>query len=550
MKKGIIAAAALLVGGAFWATAQNLNPTVEVTNLYEREATGIEKPSQLMEMPDSVLKFNLDFDYTVQTTPYKGSYEFKPYLVQLHPQPIPSREGYLWVRAGAGYSFHPQFSAVWTPVQKNNFRLNLYGDHYSYMGHYRHIVLKDSYLIADDNKRSGVDARSALGANVLLAWDGGQFSADAQYKNITATALNLYGGQADHSNNIVQLKARVKSIPDATLAYEVGTRVSYLGTQGEFREWHTVSDAAIGTRFAGVNHLRLGMSMETVSNNFGFMGNLAAMPHYLLTLGGFNLDLGIKVSYMFRSDGGFYPSKSDFIFPDAYMSYEVVPDALILQAAATGGDNPLVYSDHIESNPFFVQDVRTMDNSVERFNLMGGARGTVWARMHYNLKVGYSLWKNGFLYGCTANTPIYYSSQYDHAPAYGRLPYYHQFYTDLKLGWASEVIDADGHLLIRKTTIEDDWLFAPPVVSGSVKALYSWGGRVKAGVLLEGQTERYARRAIVPGFVDLGLYAELQMTRSLGFWLRAGNLLNQTIQRVPFYAEKGIWFSVGAQLNL
>lgn len=545
MKKGIILAAALLAG-ALSLPAQNLNPTVEVTNLYEREATGIEKPSQLMEMPDSVLKFNLDFDYSVQSTPYKGSYEFKPYLVQLHPQPIPSKEGYLWVRGGAGYSFHPQLSAVWTPVQKDNFRLNLYGDHFSYMGHYRNIVLKDSYLVSDGTYRAGVDARSAVGANILAAWDSGQFIADAQYKNISGTTLML----GDRSNHIVRLKARVRSIPGATLAYEVGTRVSYLGTQGDFREWHSVSDAAIGTRFAGVNHLRLGMSMETVSNNFGFMGNLAAMPHYLLTLGGFDLNLGVKVSYMFRSDGSFYPSKSDFIFPDAYMSFELVPDALVLQAAATGGDRPLVYSDYIETNPFFLPYLRFMDNSVERFNLMGGARGTLWARMHYNLKVGYSLMKNGFLAGCSDGTMSLANGKYGYRPSYGTLPYYHQFYTDLKMGWASEVIDVDGHLLIRRTTIEEDWLFAPPILSGDLKALYSWGGRIKAGVLLEGQTERYARRAIVPGFIDLGLYGEIQMTRSLAFWLRAGNLLNQTIQRIPFYAEKGIWFSVGAQLNL
>ncbi len=547
MKQYIAAAAVLLMLGALSGQAQNLNPTVEVTNLYEREATGIEKPSQLMEMPDSVLKFNLDFDYTVQTTPYKGSYEFKPYLVQLHPQPIPSREGRLWIRGGAGYTFHPELSAVWTPVQKGSFRLNLYGDHRSYMGHYRNITLKDSYLGWYDNTcRAGISARSAVGANLFTAWDSGQFSADAQYRNITGTTVTV----GERSNHIAQLKARVRSIPDATLAYEVGTRVSFLGTQGDFREWHSVTDAAIGTRFLGVNHLRLGVGMETVSNNYGFMGNLAVLPHYLLTLGGFNLDLGVKLSYMFRSDGGFYPSKSDFVFPDAYMSFEVVPEALVLQAAATGGDHPMVYSDHIESNPFFLPYLNHMDNSVERFNLMAGARGTVWARLHYNLKAGYALWKNGFLYGCTDVTQTLADGRYGYAPAYGRLPYYHQFYTDLKLGWASEVIDVDGHLLFRKTTIEDDWLLAPPILSGDLKALYSWGGRIKAGVLLEGQTERYARRAIVPGFVDLGLYAELQMTQSLGFWLRAGNLLNQTIQRIPFYAEKGIWFSVGAQLSL
>ena len=41
MKKTLILSA-LLVSAA--ATAQNLNPVVEVTNIYAREATGIEKP--------------------------------------------------------------------------------------------------------------------------------------------------------------------------------------------------------------------------------------------------------------------------------------------------------------------------------------------------------------------------------------------------------------------------------------------------------------------------------------------------------------------------
>ena len=72
MRNTIFSAIVLLAGASAW--AQNLNPTVEVTNVYAREATGIEKPSQLLEMPDSVLRFNLDMDYSVNATPYRGSY--------------------------------------------------------------------------------------------------------------------------------------------------------------------------------------------------------------------------------------------------------------------------------------------------------------------------------------------------------------------------------------------------------------------------------------------------------------------------------------------
>ena len=63
-------------------------------------------------------------------------------------------------------------------------------------------------------------------------------------------------------------------------------------------------------------------------------------------------------------------------------------------------------------------------------------------------------------------------------------------------------------------------------------------------------TERTALLGSIPGYADLGLIGDIQMTRNLGFWLKIGNLLDQTVQRVPFYAEKGIYFTVGARLIL
>ena len=42
---------ALLLAGTVTAFGQNLNPTVEVTNTYQREAGGIEKPVLLLPVP-------------------------------------------------------------------------------------------------------------------------------------------------------------------------------------------------------------------------------------------------------------------------------------------------------------------------------------------------------------------------------------------------------------------------------------------------------------------------------------------------------------------
>ena len=116
MKKCIITAVALCVCAGL--SAQNLNPVVEVTNTYAREASGIDKPAQLLAVPDSVYSFNLDMDYSVRNTPYQGSYEFKPYRVQLRPQPRQSEEGRLFVRLG-----HVRLSAGGPAVSREKFRI-------------------------------------------------------------------------------------------------------------------------------------------------------------------------------------------------------------------------------------------------------------------------------------------------------------------------------------------------------------------------------------------------------------------------------------------
>ena len=54
----------------------------------------------------------------------------------------------------------------------------------------------------------------------------------------------------------------------------------------------------------------------------------------------------------------------------------------------------------------------------------------------------------------------------------------------------------------------------------------------------------------VPGYADLGFFAEYATARGLAFWVRAGNLLNMTVQRNPLYAERGVNFTLGICLSL
>jgi hypothetical protein len=181
-----------------------------------------------------------------------------------------------------------------------------------------------------------------------------------------------------------------------------------------------------------------------------------------------------------------------------------------------------------------------VDASVERINAAIGARGNISERFHFDVSAGYALKANALMWGFTDAK----------APAFGYVPKYHMFYAKLNSGWKGDRIDADASFLFRKTSLNEETFFAPPMFEGSAKVVYNWGGRIRAGITFDGMTERTAVKGSLPGYADLGLLTDLQMTRKLGLWIKAGNLLNQSVQRVPFHAEKGVYFTVGARLVL
>ena len=539
MKKELILSAFLLAAGA--AYAQNLNPVVEVLGVYAREATGIEKPSQLKALPDSVFKFNLDFDYSVKSTPYKGAYEFNPYLVTMRPGARLSGEQKFYLKAGAGYTLHPEVDFVWNPVRTKNFRFNVYAQHNSYLGSYRNVAKQDGIYTWDGSlKGNGVNARTQAGMDLLYAFKGGELYADVQYRNVAATDFFLAADPSVLMHHRGQLRAGIQNNPGARFLYGVNTRVAYLKGPSDY-EFHTVTDLSLGFH-VGRNAFRVGAGAETVSFANGFGLKVEAAPHYVLSSGRLNMDLGVKLSFISRSEETVFPFKSGFIFPDVHLSYRIA-DAVVLQAAATGGDRLNSYDSLLERNPYLGAYLWHRDVTVERFNIMAGLRGSAAGRFSYDLRAGYQLVSNefGWSYYDNGNLSMAYVSPLN------------TIYGQLQLGWNSEHWDVSafvkyGYTPMPKleTEVEKN-VFAPASFRGNGHVYYKWGGRIKAGVTLEGRSKLRSHTP-VPGFIDLGAYAEYAFGRRLAFWLKGGNLLNQSIQRIPFVVEGGIYGTAGIRL--
>ena len=588
-----ILATALAAAVSALAYGQNLNPTVEVTNAYEGGPSAIAKPAQQLAVPDSVTRFNLDFDYSVFEKPYQGAYEFTPYYVQLKPTPKPSTTEKFYLRAGAGFTLHPELDFVFTPVQKEKFRMSVYATHQSYFGRYHDFALgtpQDGVIPVDKSgeKMKGYLADTKAGIDGTFNWDGGLATVDLGFRNRMANDAYHYQKMSG-----LEAKARVRSLPsdephllyDATIDYSFlgGDLSSFARVAKDFRESKFDLAGDFGPVLDADSRILVGLNLDLaryMGDFAGYTGRMALTPKYQFNLDRWRFSLGAQVSWLIYSDefnlwSQDFRHKSGFVYPDVHIDFHAVDDRLVLQTSATGGDRFNTLSGQFFSHPFSYD--AQYGHSVERIRAMIGARGNFASRFRYDLQGGYARWTYAPVEGMASyyisvpdpNQTWNPSATLQPADMVERLVLrpalwekgFNLLFVDFDYGWKSESVTVDGKLSYRHTNISDSGAFAPAAFTGFIRPAYNYGERMKGGLDVAWSTGRKASFTTpsetgevtklyrVPGWVDLGVFAEYRFTHRFGFWAKGGNLLNQVVQKTPLHAEAGMYFTAGIVLN-
>ena len=219
MRRYIILAVALTACTALG--AQNLNPTVEVTNDFQGKLMEVEKHGVQMAVPDSLLKFDWNFNYSVFDNPYKGAYEFSPYRIEMKPDATVRDNRRFYLRAGAGYTLHPEAQLVFTPAIKGKFGLSLYDDFKGYFGPYHNITVdrtnKDGLVAPDGATYNGSELSIRIGTTLRYDAARAVVTLDAgmdllRTKEQTFDGNNMLGGSA---------ALRVRSLGQSSFLYDV-----------------------------------------------------------------------------------------------------------------------------------------------------------------------------------------------------------------------------------------------------------------------------------------------------------------------------------------
>ena len=407
---------------------QDLDPTVVVNREYEGKLVEVHKPSLKMAVPDSVMRFEYDFDYSISDNPYKGSYEFKPYQLAMDPSQDIRKTSSFYLRAGAGYQLHPELDAVWSVSPADMFRLDIYAFNRSYIGKYRTIAPRikpdGTALLADhrmpdgsDVRWSGYDLMSRAGLKGRYDWDKAALSFDVGYYGLAVKDMDSGRGY-DAVDAIIGLESKNRGSSAFTYSIAADYRFAEdkLVPVGQDRDYLSEQlfgfDADLGALLSSGDKLMFGTGLDIVSYS-AFRGSSACLfrivPHYVIRRSRFDIDLGIRLSFGVRPEGGtsLYQGKGQYVYPDITFRFAAIPDAMRLYAQIGGGDrldtySELISSDHHADLGFGRLGSAPLDLSVERVNAVLGMEGRISSRFSYNLRAGYSDFANAALPGVVA----------------------------------------------------------------------------------------------------------------------------------------------------
>ncbi len=601
MRRYITITAGLLLAAA--ASAQNLNPTVQVTNVYEGKLMEVEKQNVPMAIPDSLTQFDWNFNYSVFDNPYKGAYEFNPYFIEMKPDPVPFDGRNLYLRAGAGYSFHPEVQAVWTPSLKGRFGISIYEDFKSYMGQYHdlrsfladtqiplgtdyetYVLPKSTFNGRESGNRTGVKARFVTKPVVLsldgqfrwlnTLWDGETElnSAYGQSYVFSAKSNNssaFYFDASVHYDGMTNHPQRFDSNPDLS-DYVFDKRLNDNDLGGDLLLRYNVSDPLSISLTGSYDHFYF-KDVATPDEGYVIADWLNIGPMCTYQGDRASISAGVKFSDVWKdkdfSDENCFKGRR--IFPQLRASYELAKEALVVSAFLSGGQSFNSYASLLETNHFLPVDAShnyfstLADASVNTLDAGISFSGRVKSMFQYKIDGGYARYVNALVEGVRLDF---------FAETRPMLKYmlvdYNLLYASLNGSWRSDRVDASAFLKVQDMKLADA---ARPVLSaprfvGSADFTYNWNRRIFAGVSAEWSTSRRASIPDfsprlnpanivtlfinVPGWVDLGVNAEFKASNKLSLWLKGGNLLNKVIMRDFLVAEKGPYATVGLCLVL
>lgn len=516
MRNEYLTIAALLICAS--AAARPINPSVEVTNDFVVNIDNAEKQGMEVEYPDSVMQFKLDFDYSVFSTSYKGSYHFTPYEVRLVPEKSAVRNSVLFLDAGV---IDPKFNLVWTPDLDGKFKFTVYQDFEGEIDEYN-----GDEKVSDISEVFGIQGRASLkkaDMSFNVAYDG--ISVDNGFSNGPThgldASLRFVSNELFSGFFAYDLGVDYRGVSDRSLPERMGqSLVSFNGSLSP-----TIDASYRFVMDFDLSYLGYNDAIQNTSYS------VSANPHIDFGSGPVSLKLGFGASYLDRL----------YFYPMVKADARVFGGKLFISAGVDGGQTLTSYSSlkdemhHIDALCLGGDELKFYSRTAANFHLsLGGCVGTV------------------FQYSFTGGHAIRYDVP-ELAILDSRPVLAYEDFTDTyfkpSVVLRTDSFRADADLVLHFTSQDCETGYALPAAEFQFRGEYNWRKRLFAGVeaLYMGEREYVTS---MPSYFDLGLFGEYIIKNHFSVYLHSSNLLCQTVQEFPFIYKNHPCLTLGIRLDL
>ncbi len=548
----------LAVSMGLFAQNTHLNPTVQVTNAYKNSMTDFERIPLTAEIPDSLYKFDLNFDYSGFEKPYKGNDDFNPFLTELDivGRPFDGRKFYL--KAGAGYTLHPQLDMSWLFPAKGRFKAGMFVQHKSYFG---------KYVYDNDgvDPFKGMDIYTKVGFEGRADWERVWLQAALWYDGVytkTDWDWNGIGGRRNYNSGSAMFRLASKNMRDENafrfdlrLKESFGLRGPMFNVPvsgGQFTE--NVFDFSLLLGYqAGHHFLGLDADANVLGGRFTddgekFGGTAVTLrPQYCYQGESITFGLGLSMlvtgteNIMNSVDNGGKEEKFN-LWPFLKFEWNAVPDKFVIFA-----DADLKGAPHGERDAWRASHlpVAFKPSVVKTSTADLGFKGTLAKKMQWRIGAGYESVLNANVFGTSAGDAGYLVPVLEVLPE--KLEDFNFF---LNLDGRFGIFSLDANLCYRTFLHKEDFDVLPSAFTADLRAKFDIRRRAS---VYAGADFRSSRRAgngySTPHYIDLYAGVDFRITAKLGLFIEGRNLLNRRLQTVPLISEKGFVATGGIVLN-
>jgi hypothetical protein len=348
-------------------------------------------------------------------------------------------------------------------------------------------------------------------------------------KKETAQHFNYFGGNAELLSHYTKaqrynhdIKLSLYNLSDAYKASENNVKgKGYV---------QTMIDKEVIKVNALVDYYNFKSPTDTMNNTI-----IALNPNFIVDGEKYHASLGLTATMDIQSGSKFY------FHPNVDLSYNVFDNILVPYAGVTGGVSKNSFKSVTDENPFVTSKL-VLKNSVTKFNVYGGLKGTLSSRIAYTTRVSYSAMGNMLLY---VNDTTYPGNRFEVIYDDGNVLNLHgevsyQLREKLRIMIAGDYFDYKMKHEIRA------WY--KPQVKLSFAANYNLSDKIiiKADLFyLEKQfAKTHANGDDSTGKIvaqelnnlfDVNIGGEYRYTKRLGFFLNLSNIMNARYLRYMNY---------------